>query len=217
MSGSIALLVEDSALLLGLLAPPAWGIFDSSGKAILEVDSFADIDYARDYSVSDAPQEQGAWESYNKVQQPYQAKIGFLIARSRFAFLQSVEAAAASLQLVSVVTPEIAYPSANITHYGYKRTQVNGVTMIRVEVWLEEIRVTAGTQLGTIQQPVGTINSSALSGNPSATSTDNPSYPIATQSTNAAYPASSGYTSQLLAGGTTNLGAVIPAFLPIPR
>ncbi len=225
MSGSIALLVEDSALLLGILAFPAWGIFDAYGSSILTVNSFSDIEYARDYSISDYPQEQGGWESYNKVQQPFQAKIGFLISTARFAFLQNIEAVAASLQLVSVVTPEVTYTSANITHYDYRRTTRHGVTMLRVEVWLEEVRVTAGTLLGSTASqatggtnyPIGQQNSNALSGNPNALSTSNSGYPISTQSTNSAYPASAGYSSTLSPGATVGNGASLPTTLSVPN
>jgi hypothetical protein len=157
-----ALLTADAPGLIFAFGPPQWGIFSNNGGPILVVDSVASVEYARDYHVSDFPQEQGAFASYNKVQVPFQAKVGFLIGPSRTDFLNAVEAAVASLQFVAVVTPEISYPSANLTHYSYRREIRSGVTLIRVDVWAEEIRI--------------------ISGNP----------PDSAQSTNAATPSQSG-------------------------
>jgi hypothetical protein len=146
--------LTDVAGLPTYIPPPIWGIFDAYGNALITtdngeipVDSVYSIDYARDYQISDYPQEQGAFQSYNKVQQPFQAKINFLIAQSRYDFLNNIEVACGSLQLVSVVMPELQYASANLTHYAFHREARSGVTLIRVEVWCVEVRVTAGSAL----------------------------------------------------------------------
>ncbi len=157
--------------------PEQWGIFSQSGQALLAVDSVDSIEYARDYRISDYPQEKGAFQSYNKVQTPFLAKVGFLIAATRTDFLNSIEAACASLQFVAVVTPEISYPSANLTHYSFRRDGQSGRRLIRVDVWCEEVRVTAGattnsqstnaatpTQSGDVQTIPTTQNSPAPSG-----------------------------------------------------
>lgn len=144
---SLALATADGPGILSLFGQEQWGIFDASGNPVLTVDAVASVEYARDYRISDYPQEQGAFESYNKVQVPFQAKVGFLLNQSRVAFLNEIEAQLATLSLVSVVTPEVSYPSANLTHYGYRRVARNGVTMVLVEVWCEEVRVTASTDL----------------------------------------------------------------------
>ncbi len=123
---------------------PQWGIFGQTGGPILVVDSVADVEYARDYLISDYSQEKGAFESYNKVQKPFQAKVSFLIGQTRRDFLSAVEAACASLDLVTVVTPEISYPSANLIRYGYRREARAGVTLIRVDVTCEEVRIISG-------------------------------------------------------------------------
>ncbi len=138
------LLTADSPGLVSAFGPPQWGIFDQNGGPLLVANSVADIEYARDYKISDYPQEQGAFQSYNKVALPFQAKIGFYISTTRQQFLNSIDAAVKSLALVTVVTPEIRYASANLTHAGYSRTVRSGVTLIRVEVWAEEVRIVSG-------------------------------------------------------------------------
>lgn len=162
------LLTRDAPSLSFFLGAPQWGIFkQGGGEPILAVNAVESIEYARDYQISDYPQEKGAFQSYNKVQTPFHAKIGFLIADTRRAFLNSVEQAVASLDMVTVVTPDVFYPSANLTHYGYRRTSRNGKTLILVEVWCEEVRVISGSPLfpsetqgkadgGTSSEPGGT-------------------------------------------------------------
>jgi hypothetical protein len=222
MSGTILLTADDSSL-QSIFGPPQWGIFNTEGTPVLVVESVADIEYARDYDLSDYPQEQGAFETYNKVQQPFAAKIGFLINQTRVEFLQSSEAAAASLALVVVVTPEISYPSANIIHLDYRRSSQSGVTMIRVNVWLREVRITAGTQLGSTaattsnatpsngaSPTVGQPNSGAIAGNP-------PAPPTLTQSTNGASPTSTGQVAPQSPGATNpSTGTPNPTTLTAP-
>lgn len=168
---------------------PQWGIFTQDGEPVLVADSVASIQYARDYQISDYPQEKGAFQSYNKVQQPYQARVGYYIAESRVEFLNAVEAAVSSLDLVFINSPEIEYPSANLTHYDYRREVRNGVTLILVNVWAEEVRVVnpANTSTTTVQGSgsgeSSTSTSSAASGDFSAGNVN---------STNAASPTQSG-------------------------
>lgn len=149
------LVTGDAAGIIAFVNTAQWGIFDDTGTPIIEADAVASIEYGRDYRISDYPQEEGAFASYNKVQLPYEAKVGFLIQETRENFLNEIESLLASLDLISVVTPEVTYASANLTHYNYRRTQRNGVTMILVEVWCEEVRVTAARALSNAQSTNG--------------------------------------------------------------
>lgn len=186
MTNSIPL-TADSPSIGSAFGAPQWGIFTQQGAPLLVVDSVASIEYSRDYHISDYPQEQGAFESYNKVQLPFQAKIGFLINQSRVQFLQNIEAAVASLDLVVVATPEISYSSANLTHYGYRRESSGGVTLIRVEVWCEEVRISA--------------TATAAAGTPTTPAPVSPNSD--TQSLNGATPAANG---QVQGSPTTQSG-----------
>jgi hypothetical protein len=180
------LLIADSPGLIAAFGPPQWGIFDQNGSPILVVDAVADVEYARDYRISDYPQEEGAFASYNKVQVPYQAKVGFFVAQSREQFLNGIEAKLKSLDFFTVVTPEIRYPSANLTHFGYRRDVRSGVTLIKVEVWCEEVRI---------------VNAIV------------PSNP---QSTNAATPTQSGQVQPIPAGDETFSDLEITPVTPTP-
>src|SRR5579863_7924011 len=181
-----ALLTSD-ALGPNMLGGPQWGIFDQSGKPLILADSVYDVDYQRDYRISDYPQEQGAFMSYNKVKVSFDAEVGFLTSQTRFQVLNMIEALAASLNLVAVITPETSYPSANIVGYRLRRASREGMTLVLIIVKLKEVRIVAlaATLSGQIAgSPAGSGLAQRSDANASAI----------TQSTNAASPTSSGQT-----------------------
>lgn len=147
-TGAIAALAFTGLASLGGAFQQTWGIFSTGGAPILEADSVFAVEFMQDFRISDYPQEQGAFESYNKVQVPFQAKVTFALNQDRESFLQGIFAQLYSLQLVTVVTPEISYPSANLIHCGYRRTARDGVTLILVEVWVEEVRISTTSAAG---------------------------------------------------------------------
>jgi hypothetical protein len=135
---------------------PEWGIFDQNGSPILTADSVFGFEYTREHRISDYPQEKGAFESYNKVRVPYQAKLTFTITGSdgnRAQFFDALETAVASLDLVSVVTPEVSYASANVYRHTYKREAASGAKLVKVDVWCEEVRVVSAAEESASGQP----------------------------------------------------------------
>lgn len=140
-------------------------------------ESVSELEYEREYDISKYPQEgapggSSGFESFNKVQVPFSAKVTILSNRTRFQLLSILEPIAASLQLVTVVMPEWGYPSANIIRYGFRRTAREGVSLLAVDVWVEEIRYgnsmltsSASSQqqlqaTGGTQRPVGQVSPS---------------------------------------------------------
>lgn len=203
---------------------PEWGIFDQNGNAIIEADSVFGVEYARDFHISDYPQEQGAFESYNKVKVPYQAKVTFLISSSvddRSTFLTALEQAVASLDLVTVVTPEITYPSANLTHMGYRREARQGATLLRVEVWCEEVRIvqtgglsnTSSTTSSQINEPQST-NAVPQQDNGSVQAEPTTAVPTTTGATTASANLVTGLGTPSGASGSSSLASpnIGPAF-----
>jgi hypothetical protein len=123
----------------------------------------------------DYPLEQGAFESYDKVQTPFVAWLRFVTGGSiadKQAFLASIEAITASLEFVDVVTPERVYQSANVSHYDYRRTAVNGVGLLAVDVWVTEVRVTATQAFTNTSQPSGsdTVHGGTIQASPAPSS-----------------------------------------------
>lgn len=152
---TITLLVSDALTFLSGLFGPPWGIF-LGGVSIIDADSVVTLDYRQDWTVSDYPVEQGAFETYDKVETPFDVRVRFSSGGSeanRFALLQSIADIADSITLLDIVTPEQVYPSVTIYHYDYRRTSQNGVGLIQVDVWCKEVRVTTTTQFSNTQNP----------------------------------------------------------------
>lgn len=170
----IALLVADvaSAVFGGSFGSP-WGIF-LDGEQAFEYNSVVDFDYKQDFPVSDYQVEDGGFQSYDKVQLPFDVKVRVASGGAesdREALLNSVLGAANGLDLYDVVTPEYTFSSCNITHVDFKRTATNGVGLIIIDIWFVEIRVTSTSTFSNTQQPAvagqqstGSVASAPLSG-----------------------------------------------------
>lgn len=138
----------------GFFGPP-WGLFFNGVRAI-HADSVVSFDYNQNWNVANYPLEQGAFESYDKVQTPFAVKMRFASGGSQFnrqVLLTSVERVANSLDLFDAVTPERVYRNVNINHYDYKRYSNNGVGLLVVDVWCIQVRVEAQTQFTNTKSP----------------------------------------------------------------
>jgi hypothetical protein len=145
-----------------------WGVYQG-GSPVVVFDTFMEIDYRQTWNLSDYPVERGGFESYNKVYTPFEARVKFAAGgteENRAALLASVAAIAGTLQLYDVVTPEVVYQSVNVKHYEYRRTATNGLGVIQVEMWLEEIRVTVSEDSSTT---AGTSSADSSAGSTTAT------------------------------------------------
>lgn len=134
-------LIPPLAMMAG--GAPQWGVYQNGRPSII-FDTFVSIDYKQGWAISDFPLEPGAFESYDKVELPFDARVKFAAGGdegNRIAMLQSIKKAAPTLDLFTIVTPEMVYPSVNIQHYNYRRTAINGVGLLQVEIWFLEIRV----------------------------------------------------------------------------
>lgn len=179
------LLVADGVLIAKAFNKhPKWGIFVagfSSGPLAtpaLKPDSIISLGFKKDWNLPKYPMELGAFQTYNKVTEPYDVKVRMTIGnsdpkaflpsfpggKSRIAsFLADVEKAALSLDLYDVVTPDATYLNANIYHYDYNRTSTNGVSMLTVDLYLAEVRVTIKPAFSTVVAPTSTaaVNTNA--------------------------------------------------------
>lgn len=155
------LLTSDSPAIQPTSRIPAWGIY-LDGAIALEADSILKVEYKASARISNAPQEDGAFQAFNKVQAPYESRVQMTKGGSesdRAAFLDALEAAKQSLNLYDIVMPEKSYLNANITGYSLVRTARSGVTLLTVELVFEEVRqasapvFTATTGGGTTPAP----------------------------------------------------------------
>ena len=144
--------VVDAAVAFLAGPPPAsmaveqWGVFDQDGNLVLEPDSVTGVDFGKDYQVSSYPQEQGAFQSYNRVEEPAEPRLMMVIGGStarREAFLAACKALQDSDDTYQVITPDVTYPSVSLTRYEYSRRADRGRSLIAVELHFIEVRVTA--------------------------------------------------------------------------
>jgi len=139
---------------LGGLAVDQWGVFTADGSPLFVADSVLAVAFKQDYNTPDYPVEGGKFETYNKVTVPYDARVTYTQGGNSFErgkLLAAVEAAASSLDIYTVVTPDITYKSANIVHYGYERSIKSGVTLLTVEVYLKQVRIAAAPAFSSPQ------------------------------------------------------------------
>jgi hypothetical protein len=175
VQNNVVLLAGDVVGILNLFTGPQWGLFTSTGApafgsvsgtilgtlgrlAGLGGQSVGEVDFRNGYRISTAPQEQGAFMSYNKVNDPFQGRVTYIVSGlqgQRSAFLSAVSAAIASLDLYSLVMPEHTYPSCNITHYDLRRSAQNGITMFGVDIWVEEVRIAGSPQFSNTASASG--------------------------------------------------------------
>lgn len=149
---------------------PQWGLFDSSGNPVITADSVFGFEFKKSWRIPTYPQEQGAFQSYNKVELPGEPRIVFTqggAVADRTAFLDQVANVCASLDLYSAYTPEFVWSNVNPIDYNImNRTSEQGATLLRVEVILSEVRVTATQQFSssTGQTPASPTNTATPSG-----------------------------------------------------
>jgi hypothetical protein len=114
-------------------------------------DSIISMDYKREYKISDAPQELGAFQSYNKVQKP--AVIHLRMAKGgsaadRDAFLAWIELQAAGTKLLAIQTPEQTYGGYCIQDFDYRKSSTDGAGIAIVDVEFLQVRETVVSTLG---------------------------------------------------------------------
>lgn len=147
ISGALGgLALTDSASVSAEAAEPfVWGIYDKDGAPVLTGDSVKAVEPSKEFRISSFPVENGTFNSYNKVEVPGEVRLTFFQGGSesdRSVFLGTLDNLARTLDLYSVLTPEITYTSLNITHWSYERTAANGVTLLSVDVMLTQVRDT---------------------------------------------------------------------------
>jgi hypothetical protein len=180
------LLISDAVDLLGSLITPPWGVYLNGTPVIQPATPFGnaistflqpveevaslvgfpnivpvsastvEFAFAEDWPLSNYPQEQGAFQTYDKVTLPFDVKLRLASGgteSNRQAFLQSCLAIANSFALFDIVTPELVFTSTNATHISWRRTALEGVGLIVVELWFQQISVSGMQSFANTQTP----------------------------------------------------------------
>lgn len=187
------LLADATELVLGALLQPTWGVYLNGVPVIQPASllssliqtqlapiqaiasligapnilpvaaSTVEFQFKQDWPISNYPQENGAFQSYDKVTLPFDVKLRLVAggsAPNRQAFLQTCLGIANSMALFDIVTPEIVFASMNCTHIDWDRNAARGVSMIAVDLWFQQIPVQAAATFTNTQQPTNAAQQS---------------------------------------------------------
>lgn len=140
MADITSLLTQDAISLFLGDTSPQWGIYQG-GSPVVVADSVKSFEYRQDYQVADFPVEQGAFQSYDKVQRPFDVRLRFSSSgssTSRQALLDSIAAISGDTNVYDAVTPDAIYQSVNVDHYDYRFTEGKPGLLI-IDVWCIQI------------------------------------------------------------------------------
>lgn len=135
----------------------AGGIFDPQARTadtlMVKPDSFGEFSYRNEWSVSDFPTQDGAFASYDKVNNPFEISVRMYkggTKQARKKFLDSIEAIAGTLDLYKIITPEHVYLSVNVTRFEISRRGPRGAYMLsEVDLYFREIRIVTAAYSST--------------------------------------------------------------------
>lgn len=154
---SVAPMIADTAALSASSQATLWGIF-LDGNDVIVAENVASFEFKKDSNISDYPQEDGAFSSYNKVKVPYDVRLRYTAGYSevtRKALLDSIADIADDYILYTAVTPEASYENVNVVHYDYRRTSEKGVGLLQVDVYLRQVRPTVVAEFSNVAAPSG--------------------------------------------------------------
>ncbi|MEG2172379.1 MAG: hypothetical protein RRY29_03865 [Desulfovibrionaceae bacterium] len=123
-----------------------WSVVDEGGKALVVFTSFIDMDFKDDSKVPDQPVEEGGFFSYNKVESPAETFVTLAMQGDETAIADAVETlgkAKRETSLLSVLTPSHVIDSVTLTGFNYRRRREDGLSLLVVELHLQEIRQVA--------------------------------------------------------------------------
>lgn len=147
---------------------PQWGLF-KDGEPVVTADNVLALEYTSNWNVANYPIEQGAFESYDKVNDPFKARIRFSSGgteQNRQQLIGDIAAIAGNLELYDLVTPEVSYSSVNIERFDYVRSAKEGAGLIVIDVMVTEVRTTAVAEFTNTKSPSGADSVSSGNVNP---------------------------------------------------
>lgn len=152
---NVVLLSSDTFIFPSQPGVQQWGIF-RDGFPVVVADSVLALDYRKDSTILSYPVENGGFESYNKVQNSYQAVVRFSTGgtkEDRQNLLDSIRAISDDLNLYDVVSPEVTYSNANVIMQDYRRSETSGY--IQIDVRVEEVRIGTTANFTSTKTPSG--------------------------------------------------------------
>ena len=144
-AGIEPLLTTDPLSILTDAFAPQWGVF-KDGLPVIQADSTISFEFRQSWALADFPVEKGGFESYDKVNTPFDARIRVSSGGSeanREALLASVQAIVDSIDTYDLVTPLSIFQNVNAQHWDFAQTAQKGVGLLSIDIRFLEIRQTA--------------------------------------------------------------------------
>lgn len=155
LSEDVSLLVSDVISLVLGSPESLWDIF-LDGSPAFEFESIVSFGYSQEWTIATYPTDDGAFFSYDKVQLPFACHLRISSGgteEERQSLIEEVTAAANTLNLYDIVTPEKVYPNCNVAHMTFERTADRGAGMIIIDLTFQEIRSSQASAFSNTQQP----------------------------------------------------------------
>lgn len=122
-----------------------------------------DLEFEQRFAITNAPQEGGAFQSYNIVQTPYRVVITFIaggMASNRATLRAQVEAIVGTTNLYTALTPEGPITSLAAVGMAYRR-HPEDVGMLAISVLFAQVRPAGNAQFNTTSTPTSATGQTA--------------------------------------------------------
>lgn len=166
---AVQLLIADAASVLAqFINQPEWGIFLNGaqvvGQGVSNIintilgqgsSTETELQFEARWVITNAPQEGGAFLSYNRVQTPYRVVVEWSVggsAANRSKLLQQVQTIMGTTNLYTVLMPEGPIEALNPVGYGFRRRAEN-VGMLDISILFSQVRPAGDPTFSTTQTP----------------------------------------------------------------
>jgi hypothetical protein len=180
----ITLLTSDAIGIAQMFLGPQWGIYLDTGTTRVPVvgqgvnniltiitgtgsGNFLEMDYRLAFNISDYPVEQGSFQSYNKVQRPYQVSVAVTAGgteENRALLLSQVQAIIDTTNLYTVVMPEGGIVGLNPVGFTFSRRSDRGLGLLTIEIFFQQVRPAGDPTFSTTNTAATTPNAAPTTG-----------------------------------------------------
>jgi len=147
--GSNAFARAQVNFLMAVARPPVYALIDESGAPVLLPDTFQAFANDDTSQLSNYPVEQGSFNTYNKVDNPFIPRVVMSKGGSdaeRAAFFEQVLQLRRSTALLTLITPEAIFRNINLVAFNYSKTNRTGANMLHIEMIFNEVRLAPAAQ-----------------------------------------------------------------------
>jgi len=175
MAGAVLLVADALSVIQQFINGAQWGVFLNGqqvvGQNVFGLTGFVgqavgtalgvgqttqqDLEFEQRFAITNAPQEGGAFQSYNVVQTPYRVVITFVaggMASNRAQLRAQVEAIVGTTNLYTALTPEGPITSLAAVGMAYRR-HPEDVGALAISVLFAQVRPAGNAQFSTTTTP----------------------------------------------------------------